>query len=153
MGKFTKAEIDAWIKSEKLVASSVEGLEITVNAKKADLAKGAASTHLEMNALGKAKNGVKSEAASGGSNASRAGGEAVKITTKEATVMAEKLGFTKTNYESSGEAVFKKGNRYITLDKKSHNGGIWKMADSVKNLGSKPTRMGTYDKDLKWIGE
>ncbi len=58
-------------------------------------------------------------------------------TTKEATEAAEKLGFKKTNYKSHGQPVYKKGNRYITPDVDTHNGGAWKMADSVKNLGSK----------------
>jgi filamentous hemagglutinin len=31
--------------------------------------------------------------------------------------------------------------------------GSWKMADSVKNLGKKETRMGTYDAKLKRIGD
>jgi hypothetical protein len=30
---------------------------------------------------------------------------------------------------------------------------VWKMAKSVKELGSKKTRMGTYDKNLKRIGD
>jgi hypothetical protein len=79
--------------------------------------------------------------------------EKVVKTTKEATDAAEKLGFKKTNYKSSGQPVFKKGNRYISPDRDSHNGGVWKMADSVKNLGSRTTRMGTYDKCLNRIGD
>lgn len=79
--------------------------------------------------------------------------EKVFKTTKEMTQEAEKLGFTKTNYKSSGQPVFKKGNRYISPDRDSHNGGVWKMADSVKNLGSRTTRMGTYDKCLNRIGD
>lgn len=47
--------------------------------------------------------------------------------------------------------MFKKGNRYITSDVDSHSGGTWKMADSIRNLGSKSTRMGTYDANLNWI--
>lgn len=147
MGKFTKAEIDAFIKAEKLVARSVEGLEMTFNAKKAQLAQ-AEKLHLEMKPLGGAKNPVKS-----GFDGARILADAHKIITKDLTAMAEKLGFSKTNIQSQGEAVFKKGNRYITFDKKGHNGGIWKMADSVKNLGSKHTRMGTYNEFLKKIGD
>ena len=33
------------------------------------------------------------------------------------------------------------------------NGGVWKMADSVSNLGSKKTRLGTYDANLVRIGD
>ncbi|WP_187291017.1 toxin C-terminal domain-containing protein [Clostridium novyi] len=48
---------------------------------------------------------------------------------------------------------FKKGRKYITPDIDSHNGGVWKMADSIKKLGSRKTRMGTYDKHLNRIGD
>jgi hypothetical protein len=48
---------------------------------------------------------------------------------------------------------YKKGSRYITRDIKSHNGGVWKIANSVKNLGAKKTRLGTADKSLKIIGD
>ena len=76
-----------------------------------------------------------------------------KITTEEAKKIAKRLGFKKTNYYSHGQTVFQKKNIYITLDLDSHNGGIWKMADSVKNLGSKKRRMGTYDINLSRIGD
>ena len=85
----------------------------------------------------------------------------VYYTTPEATEAAKKLGFEKTNFNLKGEAIYKdsKG-RYITVDVGngrskggSHNGGVWKMADSVKNLGKKETRMGTYDADLNRIGD
>lgn len=66
---------------------------------------------------------------------------------------AKELGYTKTNERSHGQPVYKKGRKYITPDVDSHNGGSWKMADSVKNLGSKQRRMGTYDADLNKIGD
>lgn len=78
---------------------------------------------------------------------------AVRLTGKEATRLAEKLGYKKTNYRSSGQPIFKRGNKYITPDIDGHNGGVWKMADSPKNLGSRKTRMGTYDKNLRRIGD
>jgi hypothetical protein len=34
-----------------------------------------------------------------------------------------------------------------------HSGGAWKGATTVANLGSKKTRSGTYDADLKRIGD
>jgi RHS repeat-associated protein len=77
----------------------------------------------------------------------------VRLTAKQALQEARKLGFTETNYFSHGQPIFRKGNKYITLDVDAHSGGVWKMADSVKNLGSKKTRMGTYDKYLKRIGD
>lgn len=43
--------------------------------------------------------------------------------------------------------------RYITFDNTSHIGGSWKAADSVKNLGSKNTRTGTFDVNLNKIGK
>ncbi|CAN7716190.1 toxin C-terminal domain-containing protein [Pseudorhodoferax sp. LjRoot39] len=46
-----------------------------------------------------------------------------------------------------------RGKDFITRDLDGHNGGAWKMADSVKNLASKETRAGTYDRNLKRIGD
>jgi len=43
--------------------------------------------------------------------------------------------------------------KYITPDRDGHNNGAWKGASSVKNLGSKKTRSGTYDANLKRIGD
>lgn len=57
---------------------------------------------------------------------------------------------------SHGQPVYKhpKKNLYISPDVDGHNvSNGWKMADSVKNLGSKKTRLGTYDADLKKIGD
>ena len=31
---------------------------------------------------------------------------------------------------------------------RSHSGGVWEMADSIKNLNSNTTRKGTYNADL-----
>ena len=72
---------------------------------------------------------------------------------KAADEAARKLGYTKIGERSHGQPVYKKGNKYITPDVDAHNGGVWKMADSVKNLGQKSTRMGTYDANLKRIGD
>jgi filamentous hemagglutinin len=35
----------------------------------------------------------------------------------------------------------------------AHNGGVWKVAESVKALGSKKSRIGTFDADLTQIGD
>ncbi|WP_263771806.1 hemagglutinin repeat-containing protein [Propionivibrio soli] len=84
----------------------------------------------------------------------RALADPVYKTTKEAKVAAEALGFKKINETvHDGQAVFKRGNDFITRDLDGHNGGAWKMADSVKNLGSKETRAGTYDVNLNRIGD
>ncbi|MDO6299539.1 LysM peptidoglycan-binding domain-containing protein, partial [Enterococcus gallinarum] len=78
------------------------------------------------------------------------------ITNKEAQKKAEELGYIKTNERSHGQPVFKNTKRkpkYITPDVDSHNGGTWKGADNVKDLGSKDTRSGTYDEELNKIGD
>jgi len=70
-------------------------------------------------------------------------------TGKEAALVAEELGFVKIPEMIKGQAVFRNGNRYISRDIDGHINGAWKMADSVKNLGAKSTRLGTYDATLK----
>ncbi len=74
-------------------------------------------------------------------------------TTKEATAAAEALGFKRINETVQGQAVFRRGNDFITRDVDGHNGGAWKMADSVKDLSSKATRAGTFDSQLNRIGD
>lgn len=82
-------------------------------------------------------------------------------TTKEATAAAKKLGFEKTNFQVHGQAVYynKKTKEYISRDvgsgdgNGSHNGGVWKKARSVKDLGSNSTRHGTFDALLNKIGK
>ncbi|MCE0494161.1 toxin C-terminal domain-containing protein [Vibrio salinus] len=81
--------------------------------------------------------------------------EPVYKTAKEAKVAAEKLGFRKIKETThGGQAVYQRGkNEFITRDLDGHNGGAWKMADSVKNLGKKETRDGTFDTNLNRIGD
>jgi len=74
-------------------------------------------------------------------------------TTKEAAQAAEKLGFQRIKETSKGQAVFSDGKRFITRDVDGHNGGAWKAADSVKDLGSKTTRSGTFDTNFDRIGD
>jgi hypothetical protein len=76
-------------------------------------------------------------------------------TTADATAAATKLGYVKTKDISNGQAVYMvtktstvKGLTYISPDVDSHNGGAWKAASSVANLGSKTTRLGTYNENL-----
>jgi hypothetical protein len=57
---------------------------------------------------------------------------------------------------SHGQPVYKhpKKNLFISPDVDGHNvSNGWKMADSIRNLGSKKTRLGTYDAALKRIGD
>lgn len=68
------------------------------------------------------------------------------------------MGYRKTSDRCHGQAVYynpkaSRSLRYITTDYDSHNGGYWKAADSVKNLGRKETRSGTYDINLNWMKE
>ena len=86
-----------------------------------------------------------------------------RMTSKEATEAANKLGYVKVkNIRSkNGEAIYynSKTKTYISQDIGSrngmgpHNGGVWKMAKSPESLNSKRTRMGTYDESLKRIGD
>ncbi|PJC86804.1 hypothetical protein CSW98_07360 [Vibrio sp. HA2012] len=88
-------------------------------------------------------------------------GEIFYKTTKEATEAAQILGFVKIKEKSHGEVVYynKKRKLYMSRDVGSgdgngaHNGGVWKLAKSPKELGSKQTRLGTFDADLKQIGD
>ena len=74
-------------------------------------------------------------------------------TTKEATAAAKSLGFTKINETvHDGQAVYRRGKLYISRDLDGHNGGAWKMANSVKSLSSKSTRIGTFDSSLNQVG-
>lgn len=49
--------------------------------------------------------------------------------------------------------------KYISRDvgsgdgKGAHNGGVWKMANSIKDLGRKETRLGTFDANFNKIGD
>ncbi|MFC9437641.1 toxin C-terminal domain-containing protein [Nocardia sp. NPDC057030] len=69
---------------------------------------------------------------------------------------AQDLGYAEAKVgKSHGCLIFKhsKKNLYITQDVDGHNGGRWKMASSPEGLGSKQTRMGTYDENLNRIGD
>ncbi|WP_436799981.1 toxin C-terminal domain-containing protein [Pseudomonas synxantha] len=41
----------------------------------------------------------------------------------------------------------------MTRDLDGHNGGAWKAATSIKDLNSKSMRLGTFDLNLKRIGD
>ncbi len=74
-------------------------------------------------------------------------------TDKEAREAAEKLGFKPVAERSKGNQVFSDGKRFISRDRLGHNGGAWKMANKPEELISKETRLGTFDVDLKRIGD
>lgn len=78
-------------------------------------------------------------------------GSGSRLTSAQAAQMAGRVGYRATNYFSRGERVFTNGKTFITQDTTSHSGGLWKMANSVKDLRA-GTRLGTYDYDLNRIG-
>ena len=41
--------------------------------------------------------------------------------------------------------------RGVVQDIGSHSGGLWKMADTIRGLGSRTARAGTYDYNLEYI--
>ncbi|MCB9229217.1 MAG: hypothetical protein H6618_06360 [Deltaproteobacteria bacterium] len=89
----------------------------------------------------------------GNSNSAPRSNGPVFKTTKEASTKAKELGFEKIKERVNGQPVYRKGKEYITRDVDGHNGGAWKKANSVKDLGKKETRSGTYDADLNRIGD
>jgi filamentous hemagglutinin len=58
------------------------------------------------------------------------------------------MGYVKLHERSKGEAIYRKGRRYISRDLDGHNGGAWKMGYISDKLRSRTTRLGTYNKDL-----
>lgn len=88
-----------------------------------------------------------------GQKGTRPSAEPFYKTTQQATQAAEALGYKKINETVKNQAVYKKGNSFITRDIDGHIGGAWKMAGSVKDLGKKATRDGTYDSNLERIGD
>jgi hypothetical protein len=84
----------------------------------------------------------------------------VFATNSQAVQAAQKLGYQRTNYVSSGQTVMKATKKapsgapnYITRDVDMHNGGAFKGASSPSNLASKTTRCGTYDACLNRIAD
>ena len=72
----------------------------------------------------------------------------------DAKAAAQKLGYFKINERTNkGAAIYKKGSSYISRDMDGHNGGVWKEASSPSKLNNKTTRNGTFDKNLKRIGD
>lgn len=102
-----------------------------------------------------AKKGIKAAAKKWGPTVVRA---MVRSNDTVAKQVAKSLGYDATNYRSHGAKVFKrgkngKGPKYITRDQDGHNGGAWKGASTVEKLSKKSTRSGTYDENLKRIGD
>jgi RHS repeat-associated protein len=74
---------------------------------------------------------------------------AAALTTPAATQLAKSLGFNrvKVGWDTHGQAVYEKDGRYISPDKDSHSGGVWKEFDRQGN------RTGTLDAMLNRIGK
>ncbi|KAB0443451.1 toxin C-terminal domain-containing protein [Lysinibacillus fusiformis] len=81
----------------------------------------------------------------------------IKQQEKVARAAAKDLGYIEKNELSHGAKVYERksgsGPKFISRDMDGHNGGAWKGATSIKNLGSKDTRSGTYDVFLTRIGD
>ncbi|WP_214521534.1 SAR2788 family putative toxin [Staphylococcus pseudintermedius] len=81
----------------------------------------------------------------------------IRTSPKVAVEAAKKLGYSPTKSYFHGKKVFERNKRgnpmYITPDADNHSGGAWKGASSIKKLGNKKTRSGTYDANLKRIGD
>ena len=77
-------------------------------------------------------------------------GPGAALNNQAAREAAKALKFKPVNgapFNSHGQPVFKKGNRYLTPDVDQHSGGVWKMFDQ------KGRRLGTYDGNLNRIGK
>ena len=58
-------------------------------------------------------------------------------------------GYRKIKQKSHGQPIYTNGKKYISPDADGHNVGVWKMADSPKELNRRATRNGTYDENLQ----
>jgi hypothetical protein len=83
---------------------------------------------------------------------SQVAGKTTPLATSQAADLAKYLGYSRTNYLVKGERVFQRVGSYIVQDTTAHSGGVWKIANSVKGLGSKDTRTATTDALLNVIG-
>ena len=80
-------------------------------------------------------------------------GKTQRLTNSQAKDLAEYNGFRRVpNARVKNQQVFTDGKRFIVQDIDSHNGGTWKVADSIDDLGSKTTRTATTDALLEPIG-
>lgn len=132
-------------------ASATRGLRALISASKSTRTARATRTAPGKGLLADALAGVK---ARGESGAARLPGRSSNpLTTSQATDMAKRLGFKRTRDLSQKQAVFTDGKVYITQDRTSHTGGLWKMARTPEALSSKRTRMGTYDDNLNRVGD
>ncbi len=80
------------------------------------------------------------------------------VPSPETTKLAKELGYKKSNERGKHnrpiyERTKGKGPKFISPDRRSHKGGYWKGADTIKELKKKFSRSGTYDKYLNRIDD
>ena len=76
-----------------------------------------------------------------------------RMTTPQATKLAEWLGYTRVRGASShGQAVYTNGKDFISPDTDTHSLGVWKKAARVDGF-SPSRRLGTYDFLLNWFAK
>ncbi|SDG59239.1 Novel toxin 21 [Fontibacillus panacisegetis] len=81
-------------------------------------------------------------------------GKTLKLTSTQAGDLANYLGFKIVKGASiKKQPVYTNGKIFISPDVDSHIGGVWKAAKTIKDLGSKETRYGTYDVFLNYVGK
>ena len=69
-------------------------------------------------------------------------------TDTEATAVANAMGYSRVRGERShGASIYTNGEQFISRDRDFHNGGVWKVANSLRDLQS-GNREGTYNRDL-----
>ena len=73
-----------------------------------------------------------------------------RLTNKEVTKEAEKMGMKPTKYRIHGKVVYKKGNNYYSYDNTSHKGGMWKV---FKMKNNKLYRICTVNRTLEKVGD
>lgn len=80
--------------------------------------------------------------------------EVIKYTSKQYSKIAENLWYKEIKWQySNWQKIYynNKSKKYISWDVDKHNWWVWKMADTIKWLGKKETRLWTYDKNLNKI--
>jgi hypothetical protein len=79
-------------------------------------------------------------------------GQTQRLTNAQATDLANYLGYRDTGRILRGQKVFTNGRTFIVQDTTSHNGGAWKIANSIEALNNRRTRTATTDALLNPIG-
>lgn len=71
-----------------------------------------------------------------------------RLTNPELRKIAKEYGYTDVKKQfCHNQLIFTNRKYFISYDIDSHSGGFWKKATSIRNLGSKDNRLGTYEKN------